>query len=90
MDCGRREVTTKIIQVPMSEELLKKLNRYSKKQKVKRAALVRQACERLLRQLQEEELDRQYVEGYRRIPDDGMIAEAQIKMIAEILPKEEW
>lgn len=83
-------MTTKIIQVPMNEELLKKLNKFSKKRKIKRAALVRQACERLLKQLQEEEMDRQYVEGYRRIPDDGMIAEAQMKMLAEILPKEDW
>jgi metal-responsive CopG/Arc/MetJ family transcriptional regulator len=83
-------MTTKIIQVPMNEELLKKLNKYSKKQKIKRAALVRQACERLLKQLQEEEMDRQYVEGYRRIPDDGMIAETQLKIMSEVLPKEDW
>jgi metal-responsive CopG/Arc/MetJ family transcriptional regulator len=83
-------MTTKIIQVPMNEELLKKLNKYSKKQKMKRAALVRQACERLLKQLQEEEMDRQYVEGYRRIPDDGMIAETQLKIMSEVLPKEDW
>ena len=83
-------MATKIIQVPMNEELLKNLNKYSKKQKVKRAVLVRQACERLLKQLQEEELERQYIEGYKRIPDDGKIAEAQMKMLADILPKEDW
>lgn len=83
-------MTTKIIQVPMNEELLKKLNKYCKKQKMKRAALVRQACERLLKQLQDEELDRQYAEGYRRIPDDGMIAETQLKILSEVLPKEDW
>lgn len=83
-------MTTKIIQVPMSEELLKKLNKFSKKQKVKRAALVRQACERLLKQLQEEEMDRQYVEGYRRIPEDPAIGEVGLKLAAEILAKEDW
>jgi len=83
-------MTTKIIQVPMNEELLKKLNKFSKKQKVKRAALVRQACERLLKQLQEEELDRQYVEGYRRIPEDPAIGEAGLKLAAEVLAKEDW
>lgn len=83
-------MTTKIIQVPMNEELLKKLNKYSKKRKIKRAALVRQACERLLKQLQEEELDRQYVEGYRRIPEDSAIGEAGLKLAAEVLAKEDW
>jgi metal-responsive CopG/Arc/MetJ family transcriptional regulator len=83
-------MTTKIIQVPMNEELLKKLNKFSKKQKVKRAALVRQACERLLKQLQEEEWDRQYVEGYRRIPEDPAIGEVGLKLAAEILAKEDW
>jgi len=83
-------MTTKIIQVPMNEELLKKLNKFSKKQKVKRAALVRQACERLLKQLQEEEMDRQYVEGYRRIPEDPAIGEVGAKLAAEILSKEDW
>jgi metal-responsive CopG/Arc/MetJ family transcriptional regulator len=83
-------MTTKIIQVPMNEELLKNLNKFSKKQKVKRAALVRQACERLLKQLQEEEMDRQYVEGYRRIPEDPAIGEIGAKLAAEILSKEDW
>jgi metal-responsive CopG/Arc/MetJ family transcriptional regulator len=74
----------------MNEELLKKLNKFSKKQKVKRAALVRQACERLLKQLQEEEMDRQYIEGYRRIPEDPAIGEVGLKLAAEILAKEDW
>lgn len=83
-------MTTKIIQVPMDEELLKNLNKVCKKQKVKRAALVRQACERLLKQLQEEEMDRQYVEGYKRIPEDPAIGEVGLKLAAEILVKEDW
>jgi metal-responsive CopG/Arc/MetJ family transcriptional regulator len=81
---------TKIIQVPMNEELLRKLNKYSKKQKMKRAALVRQACERLLKQLQEEEMDRQYVEGYRRIPETTEFAESLEKIAKEVFTEESW
>jgi len=49
-------MATKIIQVPMNEELLKNSTSILKEEG-KEAVLVRQACERLLKQLQEEELD---------------------------------
>jgi len=83
-------MSTQIIQVPMSQDLVKKLNKVCKKQKMKRAALVRQACERMLKEMQEEEWDRQYVESYRLIPEDPAIGEVGLLLAAETLEKEDW
>ncbi|MDP2919256.1 MAG: hypothetical protein Q8O43_03440 [Dehalococcoidia bacterium] len=83
-------MTYKIIQVPVDKELLKALNTTCKKQKKKRAEFVREACKKLLAQLRNEELERQYIEGYKRFPEDTSLAEAQLKMAAEVLSKEEW
>jgi hypothetical protein len=40
--------------------------------------------------LQEEELDREYQEGYRRIPEDPALAEAQASLAGQVLSKETW
>jgi hypothetical protein len=37
-----------------------------------------------------EELDRQYVESYRQLPESTEFADAQVKMLAEILEPEDW
>jgi len=83
-------MTAKIIQVPVDQQLLTALNKACKKQKKKRAEFVRQACRESLKRLQEAEWDRQYIEGYRRIPEDPAIGEAGLKIAAETLPKEDW
>jgi metal-responsive CopG/Arc/MetJ family transcriptional regulator len=83
-------MTYKIIQVPVDKELLKALNTTCKKQKKKRAEFVREACKKLLAQLRNEELERQYIEGYRRIPEDPIEGEIGAKLAAEVLEKEEW
>ncbi len=82
--------TKKVIQVPVDEELLKNLNKLSKKQRKARAEIIRQACLTYLEQADEEEMDRQYEEGYRRIPETTEIAESQEAMLGEVLPKESW
>jgi metal-responsive CopG/Arc/MetJ family transcriptional regulator len=79
-----------IIQVPMDEELVKKLNKISKRQKKTRAELIRQACEKFLKEKEREEQDRIYVEGYRRIPETTEWAEAQEKMLNDVWPREKW
>lgn len=80
----------KIIQVPVDPELLKRLNKACKKQKKNRSEFVREACRKYLKQLQEAEWDRQYVEGYRRIPETTEFAESVEKMAREIFPAEKW
>ncbi|MFH0914204.1 MAG: ribbon-helix-helix protein, CopG family [Chloroflexota bacterium] len=80
----------KVIQVPVDENLLKELDSLSKKQRKARSELIRQACQRYLEQAEEEELDRLYQEGYKRIPEEPDIGEAQVKMAGKILSKESW
>lgn len=78
----------KVIQVPVDEELLRELDNLSKKQCKARSELIRQACLRYLQQVESEELDRLYREGYRRIPEESEAGEAQAAMSAELFSKE--
>ena len=80
----------KVIQVPVDEELLTALDQQSRKQRKARSELIRQACQRYLWQMESEELDRLYQQGYERLPEEPELAEAQIALAGEILPKESW
>ncbi len=80
----------KVIRVPMGDKLLAAVNRQAKARKSTRAALIRAACEEYLRRLEEEELDRRYVEGYRRKPEDPAWGKAGAKLVPEVWPKEDW
>lgn len=83
----------KVIQVPMGEELLKAMNRKAKVPRSSRAAVIRKACEEYIRKLEEEELDRQYIEGYRRKPEDPIWGKTGSQLAAEVWPQEdseEW
>jgi len=79
-----------VIQVPLDEDLLESLNAASKKQRKPRAELIRQACRHFLEEQRMAELDRIYVEGYRRIPETTEMAEAQESMLKDVWPKESW
>jgi len=80
----------KVIQVPMDESLLRAVNRRAKASHSTRAALIRVACEDYLRKLEEEQLDRRYVEGYRRKPEKPDFGQAGAKLAAEVWPEEDW
>ena len=80
----------KIIQVPVDEELLKDLDSLSKKQRKARSELIRQACLRYLQQVEYEELDKLYRQGYLRIPEEPEAGEIQVVISGEILSKESW
>ncbi len=80
----------KVVQVPMDRELVSALDEASEKEQSSRSAVIRQACREYLRRVREEELDRQYEEGYRRIPEDMDLADAQLKMASKFLAKEDW
>lgn len=80
----------KVIQVPMDEKLLHAVDRRARAKSSSRAALIRTACQEYLRILEEEELDRRYVEGYRRKPEKPGVGEAGAKMAAEVLAREDW
>ena len=80
----------KIIQVPMEEELVAALEARSKKEGRSRAELIREACRIHLRRRGEEEMDRVYVEGYIRFPEDPTLSKALDTLAAEVISKEEW
>jgi len=80
----------RIIQVPIDEPLLEALDEASQEQGTSRSALIRAACRDFLRHLRERKLDDLYEEGYRRIPHDPAVGEAQLRMAAEVLPQEDW
>jgi len=80
----------KVIQVPMDEELLKAVNRRAKSRRSSRSAFIREACQQHLERLNEEELERQYVEGYRRMPEGSAGGKLGEGMAQEVWPKEDW
>jgi hypothetical protein len=55
-----------------------------------RAAFIREACQWRLKALKGGQLDRQYVEGYRRKPEDLAWAKATARLLSRVLPRERW
>ncbi len=80
----------KVIQVPVDEDLLSDLDRLSKKQRKARSELIRQACLSYLQQVELEEMDRLYQQGYMRIPEEPEVGEVQVAMSGEFMSKESW
>ncbi len=80
----------KVIQVPMEEKLLRAVNRLAKARRSTRAALIRKACEEHIRKTEEEELERRYIEGYRRKPENPAWGKLGAKLAAEVWPREDW
>ena len=80
----------KVIQVPMQEDLLGRLDEASRERGQSRAAFIREACARYMASLREAELDRQYEEGYRKFPEDPAEGEMWTKNAAEVWGEESW
>lgn len=80
----------KVIQVPIDDELLRAVNRRAKTLRSTRASLIRTACQEYLRRLEEAELDRRYVEGYRRTPEQGQIGRTGATLASRVWPREKW
>jgi len=80
----------RVIQVPVDEKLLTELDIASEKQSEARSEIIRRACRQYLDQVKSEEMDRQYQQGYRRIPEDTGVGKAQLLLTSEIMPEETW
>jgi metal-responsive CopG/Arc/MetJ family transcriptional regulator len=80
----------KVIQVSVDEGLLIALDRMSRKQNKARAELIREACQCYLEQVESEELDLLYQQGYERVPEEPEWGEGQIGLAGEVLPEESW
>jgi metal-responsive CopG/Arc/MetJ family transcriptional regulator len=84
---------SRIIQVPVPEDLLRQLDEISEQRGQSRSALIREACASYLAKRREEELARQYTEGYRKFPEDAeddSWAEIGEKELARRLAEDEW
>jgi metal-responsive CopG/Arc/MetJ family transcriptional regulator len=81
----------KIIQVPMSEDLLAELDALSKKQDRSRASLIREAAAEYLTRTEEAEKERQYIEGLEKHGDDyEEWGEIQIANLPEDMEPEDF
>jgi len=80
----------KIIQVPIDDDLLKRIDTTAGVVAESRAAFIREACQQRLKSLQAKELDRLYMEGHRSQPEDLAWAESSAKLLSKRLPKEKW
>jgi len=80
----------KIIQVPIEDDLLKRIDASAGVVAESRAAFIREACQQRLKSLQVKELDRLYMEGHRNQPEDLDWAESSARLLSKRLPKEKW
>lgn len=80
----------RIIQVPMDEELLGKLDDLSGQQGQSRASVIREACRRYVVEEHRRQLDDEYEAGYRRIPEDPALGEAYAKLSAGVWGPEDF
>jgi hypothetical protein len=81
---------TKIIQVPMEEELLKEIDATAGVLAESRSAFIREACQQRLKSLRAKELDRMYIEGHQSHPEDLDWAKSSATLLSKRLPKEKW
>ena len=82
--------TTKIIQVPMKETLLKQIDVTAGVVSESRSAFIREACQQRLKSLRAKELDRLYIEGHQSHPEDLDWAKSSATLLSKRLPKEKW
>jgi metal-responsive CopG/Arc/MetJ family transcriptional regulator len=74
----------------MEGDLLESLDALAEQRHTPRAVLIREACRRYVTDERERELDAVYEDGYRRVPEDSSIGQAQAAMAAQVLPEESW
>lgn len=74
----------------MDEELVGKLDALSEKHSQSRAALIREACRKYVVDEHRRGLERQYVEGYLRIPEDPAMGESGAKLAADVWGAEDF
>lgn len=60
---------TRRIAISLPDDLYQRLEKARKRRRVARSTLIQEAVGDYVRRTDEEELERQYFDGYRRIPD---------------------
>ncbi|MGH7859309.1 MAG: hypothetical protein ACREQY_18440 [Candidatus Binatia bacterium] len=85
----RRPKTT-IVQVPVNAEFLSRIDETAGLVSESRAQFMREACRQRLKRIEEKELERRYVEGYRRHPEKDSWGRAAAKLLSGTLAGEKW
>jgi len=80
----------KIIKVSIEDDLLMRIDGAVARVAGSRAAFIRDACWLRLKALEGDRLDRQYVDGYRRKPEDTAWAKTTSRLVSGALPREKW
>ncbi len=80
----------KIIQIPIHQDLLVRIDETSGVLAESRAAFIREACRLRLRSLEAAKLDRRYIEGYRKRPEDTAWAKVSAALLSRRFAKEKW
>ena len=80
----------KIIQVPIEDGLLKRIDESAGDVAESRSAFIREACKLRLKHLEARELERRYVAGYRKRPEETIWAKTGVKFLSSVLLKEKW
>jgi len=80
----------RIIQVPMDEELLKRIDATAGIVAESRAAFIRAACQERLKNFEAKKREQLYMEGHQRHPETLDWAESSAKLLSKRLPKEKW
>jgi hypothetical protein len=82
--------SSRIIQVPMDEALLTKIDATAGIVAESRAAFIREACQQRLKNLQAKELDDLYIEGHKRRPENLEWAKTSAQLLSKIISKDKW
>ena len=80
----------RLIQVPIDDGLLTRIDSGASTLHESRAEFVRTSCEVRLTRLENEALDRRYRAGYAAVPEDQRWADVSAAWLAATLPKEKW
>jgi hypothetical protein len=80
--------STRVIQVPIDQGLLSKIDDSARSVAESRAAFIREACKLRLRELDLARQDRRYVEGYRRKPESSAWAKTSALLLTRVLSRE--
>ena len=83
-------MTKKVVQVPMERDLLNALDSVSKQAGRSRADVIREACRRYLKRMEEKRLDLTYQAGYSRVPEKPSLGQVQAALAGEVLSEETW
>lgn len=83
----------KVIQVPVPQELLSKLDELSAERGESRAALIREACAKYIARLEEAEAVQRYIRSYTEMPEteeEAKWGELGVRLAAEVWDGDDW